>query len=972
MPCPRCGGKSSASNLCSDCQSALTLAGSPTIAQATHASIAVTSVTEGAATIAPQTAAAVTAADDASGPLKPGQTFGPRYHIIRLLGAGGMGAVYHAWDAELGVSVAIKVIRPEIMADPSAAASISRRFKRELLLARQVTHKNVVRIHDLGEIDGIKYITMSFIDGVDLATVLKQHGTLPVHKVVHLARSVVSGLIAAHNAGVVHRDLKPANIMITAEEDALIMDFGIARSSGAPEPVASSTVVPAHLQADAVTIAPAQTRGVVGTIEYMAPEQAKGGEVDQRADIYSFGLILYDALLGRHRAAQTESALAELRARMQQPPPSARTVDASIPEPFDALISRCLDPNPAKRYQTLNDLDADLNRLDDAGALIPIKRVMGMKGVAALVVIALAVVGGTAWYARTRVPEKPHDPVSVVVADVQNKTGDPAFDRTLEPMLLRAFQGAGFISAYDRNSLRTTYGVRPPDVFDEAAASTMAGQQGLGVVLAGSVERAGDEYRVSMKVAQARTGTVISTVKTTTSNKNEVPGAAMQLVASVRKALGDRKSDSDPIFGKASISTASLEVMRYYAAEQEAQSNGRFDEARLDALKMVELDPNFGVAYQLASVASRNLGRTDEAKKYIAEALQHRATMTEREKFTTLGMSFRLSGDYQQCVKEYSDLIVRYAEDVSAHNQVALCASLLRDLPRARDEMQRIVDIVPNRTLFRINLSLYSDYASDFKAGEAEARKIKERNVFARLVLAFAQAGNGQIDAAAATYKEMADIDAQGASLAASALGDLAAYEGRYGEAVGILERGVAMDLQAKNVAMAASKYAAIAYAELMRDQKAAAIAAAEKAYSTSKAVKIRFLAARIDIEAGDIARAKPIMASLAAEIQAEPQAYAKVLEGDIALKTGNAREAITAITDGNKLLDTWIGNFDLGRAYLAAGGTLQAESQFDRCVKRRGEALALFLDEEPTFAYFPPALAYQTKLQNASTSSTQ
>src|ERR1051325_9265753 len=127
------------------------------------------------------------------GPLKPGQTFGPRYHIIRLLGAGGMGAVYHAWDAELGVAVAIKVIRPEIMADPETADAVGRRFKRELLLARQVTHKNVVRIHDLGEIDGIKYITMSFVDGIDLTTVLRREDRIAVPLLLRIARGVVSG-----------------------------------------------------------------------------------------------------------------------------------------------------------------------------------------------------------------------------------------------------------------------------------------------------------------------------------------------------------------------------------------------------------------------------------------------------------------------------------------------------------------------------------------------------------------------------------------------------------------------------------------------------------------------------------------------------------------------------------------------------------------------------------------------------------
>ena len=151
------------------------------------------------------------------GPLNVGQAFGNRYHIIRLLGIGGMGAVYQAWDDELGVAVAIKVIRPEVMADPVAAAEIEKRFKRELLLARQVTHKNVVRIHDLGEIGGIKYITMPYIEGADLSTVLRKEGRLPPGRILRIARSVVAGLTEAHKKDVVHRDLKPANIMIDAE-----------------------------------------------------------------------------------------------------------------------------------------------------------------------------------------------------------------------------------------------------------------------------------------------------------------------------------------------------------------------------------------------------------------------------------------------------------------------------------------------------------------------------------------------------------------------------------------------------------------------------------------------------------------------------------------------------------------------------------------------------------------------------------
>ena len=267
------------------------------------------------------------------GPLAVGQTFGTRYHIIRLLGIGGMGAVYQAWDAELAVTVAIKVIRPEVMADPKTAAEIERRFKRELLLARQVTHKNVVRIHDLGDIGGIKYITMSYVDGADLATCFEQEGRLPPVRALRIARSVVAGLVEAHKAGVVHRDLKPANIMIDDDDEALIMDFGIARSTGRPVagPMPGNTTIVNNLQLAAASSEATVLGAVIGTVEYMAPEQAKGQHVDQRADIYALGLIVYDMLVGQGRARRAENAIAELQARMEKPPPPMKSLVPEIP-----------------------------------------------------------------------------------------------------------------------------------------------------------------------------------------------------------------------------------------------------------------------------------------------------------------------------------------------------------------------------------------------------------------------------------------------------------------------------------------------------------------------------------------------------------------------------------------------------------------------------------------------------------------
>ena len=198
-----------------------------------------------------------------------------------------------------------------------------------------------------------------------------------------------------------------------------------------------------------------------------------------------------------------------------------------------------------------------------------------------------------------------------------------------------------------------------------------------------------------------------------------------------------------------------------------------------------------------------------------------------------------------------------------------------------------------------------------------------------------------------------------GASYAVSGLADLALYEGRFSDAVRTLERAVAADLDSKNADGAAMKLVLLAHVHLMRAQKGPAVAAARKAVMNSNAHQIQFLAARVMVEAGAIAEAQKLAAPLAAEVIAERRAYGKIIEGEIALKSGNAREAIKILTDANGIVDTWLGHFDLGLAYLELGAFPQADGEFDSCIKRRGEALSL-LDEEPTYGYFPPVYYYQ------------
>jgi serine/threonine protein kinase/Flp pilus assembly protein TadD len=922
---------------------------------------------------APRSSAPRTFGDAASDLV--GRQLGFRYKIIKLLGAGGMGAVYQAWDEVLEVVVALKTIRPEVAADPETARMLERRFKQELLLARRVTHKNIVRVHDMGDVGGIKYITMPFLEGEELSAILEREGKLAVPRVMKLARSVASGLVAAHAAGVVHRDLKPANIMVDAEGEGLVMDFGVAGSTDAAKArTAGHGGALAAVQADlpaGETVAGATVAGnpaggqtmtgaVVGTIAYMAPEQARAEPVDARADIYTLGLILYDLLLGRVRASHAGSAFDELNTRMVQPPPAPRTQDPSIPEALDRIIARCIQPAADARYQSISEMLADLETLDDNGRPLPmVRRLTWRMGAAAALAVA-SLVGATYWLARGPAVPVKHEPVSVLIADVSNSTGDAALDHTVEPILKIALEDAGFVTAFDRTAIRSNLGIRPPEKLDERAAQEIAVKQGLGVVVSGALTRQGSGYGVSVRAIQAVTGNVLMTASSRASGKDQVLGAVTKLAGNVREALGDDTSGSARLFATETLSATSLEVVHDYAAAMAALSNSRFEEALRGFSKTVERDSDFGLGYAGMAVASRNLDRQQDAQKYMQEAVRHLDGMTERERLRTRGLSFKWSGDYQACVKEFGDLITKYSADAMARNNLAGCLSILRELPKAVEEMRQAVKILPKRNLFRENLALYAAYSSDAQTAEREARAIENPGLFGMLPLAFAQLLQGQVPQATETYQKLAAIDDQGASYTASGLGDLALYEGRFAGAERILEQGAAADLAANSPDRAAAKFAALGYVRVLRGAKEPAIAAAEQALANSQAIKIRFLAARVFVAAGAAARAGTLSAGLGDELQPEPQAYALVIDGLTALQNGNPRRAIKDLTEANTLFDTWLGHFDLGRAYLEAGAFTQADAEFDRCIKRRGETLALFLDEEPTFGYFPTAYYFQ------------
>lgn len=269
--------------------------------------------------------------------IRPGSDFGPRYHIESLLGQGGMGRVYKAHDRELNRTVAIKVVREGVIAEANAL----KRFKQELVLASKISHKNILRIHDLGEVDGVKFITMAYVEGQDLHQIIKDNPKLPLERVVKFATQLAGALAAAHAEDVVHRDLKPQNILVDNNDQVYVSDFGLAKSFA--EGAVGMT----------------QTGAFLGTPRYMSPEQVEGKPTDGRSDLYAYGLILYEMATG-DVPFTGDSTLAVMYQRIREKPKNPKLVNPSLPDWLVRIIMRCLEKDPQNRYQSAYEILSDL------------------------------------------------------------------------------------------------------------------------------------------------------------------------------------------------------------------------------------------------------------------------------------------------------------------------------------------------------------------------------------------------------------------------------------------------------------------------------------------------------------------------------------------------------------------------------------------------------------------------------------
>jgi tetratricopeptide (TPR) repeat protein len=970
--CPRCRNTISATDaFCSAC--GLAIAGDQTIA--VQPSIILPQPEMGGgndATIAPSAGSATgvggpptvgarsttgltrpAAGDSSAGDrLAPGESFAGRYHIIKLLAVGGMGAVYQAWDAELGVAVAIKTIRPDTLAGGDSQ-ELERRFKRELLLAREVTHANVLRIHDLGAVDGIKYITMPFIDGNDLATVLRNEGRLPLARALTIFRQIVAGVRAAHAKQIIHRDLKPANVMLE-EDHVYIMDFGIARGGNS-----TARTVAGH---------------IVGTLDYMAPEQAQGKTVDARADIYALGLILRDMLIGRAGRPQTDNAITDLMQRIQSPLPPLRTIDPQVPENVDRLIERCTQIDPGARFQSTSELDDALAALDNAGqprtpasasAITPAPaappRRRGVLLGAAAAMLTLGAAAAAYWMTRPteNATAAAHAPVSVVIANFDNRTGDSVFEGALEQVLSLGIEGAAFITAYPRDqALRVVREIARDRPLDEEHARLVAVREGIRLVLTGAIEAKSGGYSIVVRALDAAAGSKVADVEDTADSKADVVETVGRLAKRMRQRLGDADASKATNGRDETFTAGSIEAANAYARAQDLAGGGQFAPAIAAYQEAIQRDPNFGRAYSGWAAAAFNLGRPEEAEQLYQKALGLLERMTEREKYRTLGSYYVGPGaNDEQAIVNYRALIERYPSDAIGFNNLAVAYFNTHDFRQAVDQGRKVVEIFPKYRTGRLNLPLYLMYAGDLAAATEEARKTLEITPVdkAYLPIAIAALARSAYDEAARAYDDMAKVSARGASIAGMGLADLAIYRGDFAAARAALERGVAADQVGNQRAPQAMKLVTLADLALMNGDRAGASRLVNQALELSRPDGVVVPAARVLIAVGRKDEARALSAELEKQVRKRRRALGALIRAELALDARRPVDAIDALTTARQLNDLWLVRFLLGRTYVEAGRFAEAVAELEECQKRPGEASAAFLDDWPTFRYTAP-----------------
>ncbi len=643
------------------------------------------------------------------GLLEAGMVLGGRYRIETRLGIGGMGAVYRARDLELDRDVALKMIRPELEADPEVLA----RFKQEIILAREITHRNVVRIFDLGQADGIKFISMEFIAGQDLTGIIRGRGPLPVNEATDIVEQICLALDAAHQQGVVHRDLKPQNVMIDPDGRVVVMDFGIARS----------------LQSSSMT----QTGALLGTPDYMSPEQVKGEPVDARTDIFALGLIYYEMLTGR-LPYTGDTPMATMFKRTQVKATPVRDFKPELPSFVSDVIHRCLEIQVHRRYQSAREILQDLGawRGGSSPTLGPTMRALrptttaGSKrlrrGVVAaavagvLVLVAAAVAlwprGGTApdGQAGAGVPAPSADAVSLAILPFRNATGDAALDWLGDGLaeMLRSDVGQSAslrtVSSDRVHQILRDLRLAPGAQLEEVTLRRIAEFGNAETVVWGQFVKLGEQIRIDATVRDFERHSTVS-LKAEAAREAELLAAIGGLAGEVRNSLAVSRAGRRELEQQAFLpSSSSIAALRDYNEGLALLRAGNNLEAVTRFESSTQEDPSFALAHSKLAQAYGRLGRSEKAAAASRRAVELSSDLPDGERYLILAQSAALSGDGEAGVDAYSNLLRMHPNDPDLHYELGVLHEGRGDFDQAREQLGVALEADPRNVTAQLAL----------------------------------------------------------------------------------------------------------------------------------------------------------------------------------------------------------------------------------------------------------------------------
>jgi tetratricopeptide (TPR) repeat protein/tRNA A-37 threonylcarbamoyl transferase component Bud32 len=686
--------------------------------------------------------------------LTTGSTFAGRYQVIEELGHGGMGRVYKVFDTKIREKIALKLIKPEIAADTDTIE----RFNNELRLARQVRHRNVCGMFDLGEAEGAHFITMEYVPGEDLKSMIRMTGMLGIGTAVSVGKQVCDGLTEAHHLGIVHRDLKPTNIMIDKGGNAKIMDFGIARS------VKEKGITGPSI--------------LIGTPEYMSPEQAEGKEVDQRSDIYSLGVILYEMATGRV-PFEGETALSIAMKHKGEIPKSPKQLNPNIPNDLSGVILRCLEKDKARRYQTAADVRAELDKVEKGipttERVVPERRTRTSREITvkftprklllpAFVIMALAAAALVIWHVLPRrgaLLPAGGKPVLAVLY-FKNNTGDKAFDvwrDGLSTAIITGLSQSKYISVLSANDI---YGIlkrlnlldaanyAPEDLKNTAAAGR------ANHAMTGSLSKAGDMFRIDYALEDLARHKALGSGSVTGTGENSILTSLVdELIRKVKVDLDlsaqEIAADPDKMVGR--ITTSSAEAFKFYIEGTRFHKAGRFREAIALYEKALDLDPEFASAYRVMATCYWNLGFDDRRREFMEKALKYVDRLSDYEKFM-------IQAQYAQILEKPAAAIEAFKKGLDLYPGEDTFSINLGSQFRSLEEFSRAVEIleVPWKN-HSANFLVYNGLAWAYAGLADYDRAVEvlhgyivsiEDIAFAHLQLAYLYVQSGKLDAALA------------------------------------------------------------------------------------------------------------------------------------------------------------------------------------------------------------------------------